>query len=91
VNAPQRRESYPETLTEGVQRSSGSYELVFAAALFAFIGLGIDRWLGLFPLFTVICSFLGFMGGVASVYFRYRLAMAEATTARMASHPRTDR
>lgn len=82
MNAPQRRESYPETLTEGVQRSSGSFELVFAAALFALIGIGLDRWLGFFPLFTVLCSLVGFMGGAASVFYRYRLAMVEASSAR---------
>lgn len=85
MNAPQRRESYPETLTEGVQRSSGSYELVFAAVIFALIGVGLDRWLGLFPLFTLACSVVGFLGGAASIFYRYRFAMAEAAAARGAA------
>lgn len=65
-----------------MQRSSGSYELVFAAVIFALIGVGLDRWLGLFPLFTVVCSVVGFLGGATSIFYRYRFAMAEATAAR---------
>ena len=71
-------------LTQSVHRSSGSFELVVGAALFALIGLLVDGWLGTTPLFTVVLAVLGFVGALVSIYYRYKQQMAEATTEREA-------
>ena len=49
MDTSQRRE-----LNEGFQRSAGSFELVFGAALFALLGLLVDNAFGLTPLFTLV-------------------------------------
>lgn len=70
-------------LTQSVERSSGSYELVLASALIALVGFGIDSWLGTLPLFTLIFAFIGFIGSSASLYFRYQAEMAKASQLRV--------
>lgn len=78
-------------LTQAVERSSGSYELVLSAVLVSLIGFGIDRWLGLLPLFTIVFAFVGFVGAGASLYYRYTEEMARENLARAeaADLPRT--
>lgn len=67
---------------EGVRRSSGSYELVFSAALMGLVGFGLDTLFGIRPVLTVILAILGAAGAVASIYFRYREAMRRETPKR---------
>lgn len=66
----------PKTpVSEGVRRSSGSYELVFSAALMGLVGFGLDTLFGIRPVLTITLAILGAAGAVASIYFRYREAM----------------
>ena len=60
------------TLGRDMQQSSGGYEMVFSGVLFSLAGLWIDKQLGLTPLFTIVLAIVGFVGGVLSVYYRYR-------------------
>ena len=61
---------------EALSRSSGSFDLTFAAVLVGLIGYGIDRWLGIVPVFTLVFSVAGFIGASASIYYRYKEQMA---------------
>ena len=73
----------PKTpVSEGVKRSSGSYELVFSAALMGLIGFGLDTLFGIRPVLTIVLAVLGATGAVASIYFRYREAMRRETRQR---------
>ena len=72
MDTSQRRE-----LNEGFQRSAGSFELVFGAALFALLGLLVDNAFGLTPLFTLVFAAMGFFGACVSLFYRYRHQMAQ--------------
>lgn len=74
MNVSQRREISQE-LTAGAVRSSGSYELVFGALLFAVVGLGIDYLLGTRPLFLTIFALFGFLATALSLYRQYQYRM----------------
>ena len=67
---------------EGINASSGSYELVFAAVILGLVGFGLDTWFGTRPLLTIILSCVGFLGAAVSIFYRYRYAMAAQTAAR---------
>ena len=60
------------TLGRDMQQSSGGYEMVFSGVLFALAGLWLDKQLGLTPILTIVLAIVGFVGGVLSVYYRYR-------------------
>lgn len=62
-------------LTQSVHHSSGSFELVLGAVLFALAGLVVDRWLGTTPWLTVILAIAGFAGATISIAARYRTTM----------------
>jgi len=66
-----------------LSQSSGSYELVLSAVVFALIGLLIDRWLGTTPIFVLVFTVAGFIGAASSLYYRYkyRIAQIDAETA----------
>lgn len=64
-------------LTQGLHRSTGSYELVLGAVIFALFGLVVDRVLGTTPWLTVAFAVFGFVGATVSIYFRYQHSMAE--------------
>ena len=72
MDASQRRE-----LTQEMGRASGSYELVVSPVLLALIGLGIDRWLGTTPWFTVSFAVLGFIGVCVKLYYTYAAEMEQ--------------
>ena len=72
-------------LTQSVHSSTGSFELVLGAVLFALIGLAIDRWLALTPVFTIAFAAFGFIGAAVSIYYRYRYAMAQEAARRTGS------
>lgn len=74
MNVSQRREISQE-LTAGAVRSSGSYELVFGALLFAGIGFGVDHLLGTRPLFLTIFALFGFLATSLSLYRQYQYRM----------------
>jgi len=42
--------------------------LVASTALFLFVGLKVDGWLGTLPVFTVLGAFVGAFGGFYSMY-----------------------
>jgi F0F1-type ATP synthase assembly protein I len=63
--------SQPE-LTRSLNRSAGSFELVFAPVLMALIGLWLDRTLDTVPLFTVGLAVFGALGAAVSMYFSYQ-------------------
>lgn len=48
-----------------------SFELVLTIVIFVLVGRLIDRWLGTTAVFTVVFTFVGFMGSLASAYYRY--------------------
>ena len=74
-------------LGRDLDSSSGGYEMVFAGVIFALVGLWLDRQLGLTPVLTIVLAVLGFAGGVAGVYYRYKrdIARIEAETAALRS------
>ncbi len=75
------------TLGQDIGNSSGGYEMVFAGVIFALFGLWLDRQLGWTPILTIVLAVLGFVGGVAGVYYRYQrdIARIEAETAALRS------
>ena len=54
-----------------------AFELVLAPAIFALIGLLIDRALGTTALFAVLLGFLGLVGAVARAYYTYAEQMRQ--------------
>ncbi len=70
-----RRQNKNEELSRGVRRSSGAYELVVAAVLMGLLGFGLDLWLGLLPILTIVLGLIGFIGASISIFYRYREAM----------------
>lgn len=72
-------------LTQGLHRSTGSYELVLGAVLFALFGLLVDRAVGTTPWLTVAFAVFGFIGAAISIYYRYQQAMAEYAELRESS------
>lgn len=67
---------------QGLVRSSGGYELVFGAALFAAMGFGIDYLVGTMPLFLTIFAIAGFLLAAYSIYIQYQLRMAAENESR---------
>lgn len=58
--------------TEDYRQSSGGYEIVFSGVLFCLFGLWLDRKVGTLPWLAVSGAVIGFVGGVANVYYRYK-------------------
>lgn len=71
-------------LTQSVHRSSGSYELVVGAVLFAIIGLVADRAMGTTPWFTISLAVVGLAAASISIYYRYKVSMDHEAAARTA-------
>jgi F0F1-type ATP synthase assembly protein I len=72
VAASQRRE-----LTQQMHNSTGSYELVLSPLLLALFGYCLDRWLGTFPVITIVFALLGLIGACIKIYFGYISEMDE--------------
>jgi F0F1-type ATP synthase assembly protein I len=64
-------------LTQSVNHSSGSYELVLGAVIFGLIGFMVDRMVDTTPVFTIIFAVVGLAGATASIYFRYTHKMRQ--------------
>jgi F0F1-type ATP synthase assembly protein I len=58
-------------LTRSLNRSAGSFELVFAPVIMALVGLWIDRTFGTMPVFTVGLAVFGAIGAGVTQYFSY--------------------
>ncbi len=58
-------------------QSHGSFELVLAPVILALIGLGLDRWLGTVPVFTIVLAVAGMVGSWAKQYYSYRTSIDE--------------
>lgn len=71
-------------LTDALNDSTGSYELVIAAAGAAGFGWLIDRAFGLFPLFTLIFAVIGFIGAGYSLWLQYQARMETVSAERTA-------
>ena len=54
---------------------SRAVELAVTPALFGGVGWLIDRWVGLYPLFTLLIGLLGVVGTFVSSWYRYDAAM----------------
>jgi F0F1-type ATP synthase assembly protein I len=52
-------------------------EMVGAPLLFGLLGFLLDRWLGWFPVLTVILSLYGLIGGMLRAYYAYIAKMAK--------------
>ena len=61
-----------------LHRSSGSFELVFGAAIAAVVGFGLDRLIGTTPLLTIVFAVAGLIGATYSIVFNYRAKMQVA-------------
>ncbi len=55
---------------------SQAFELVAAPAIFGVLGWFVDRWLGLFPLCTIVFGAVAAIGGFARAYYSYQAQMA---------------
>jgi F0F1-type ATP synthase assembly protein I len=71
VDRSQRRD-----LTQQMNHTSGSYELVLSPVILAFLAYGLDRWLGTVPVFTVIGAAVGLAGAVVKMVYGYNAEMA---------------
>lgn len=69
-------------LTTGVTHSSGSFELLAGAGLFALFGWFLDGLFGTIPLFILIGAAFGFSVSAFSLLLQYRSSMATQTQAR---------
>jgi len=69
-------------VNDGLFGAHAGFEMAFAPALFALLGLWIDSMLGTTPLLVIAFAIGGVIGAVLSVYYRYRYAMAEASRVR---------
>ncbi len=72
-------------LTEQLNSSNGSLELVLSAVLFGLLGLWIDNKVGTTPIFLLVFTFAGFAGAAVSVYYRYRHDIAQLEAQRDAA------
>ncbi len=72
-------------LTEQLNSSNGSLELVLSAVLFGLLGLWIDNKIGTTPVFLLVFTFAGFAGAAVSVYYRYRHDIAQLEAQRDAA------
>ena len=61
----------------GMNRSTGSFELVFSPLLLALIGLWIDRTFDTTPLFVILFAMMGFAGACVKLWLRYDAEMSE--------------
>jgi F0F1-type ATP synthase assembly protein I len=52
-------------------------ELVGAPLLFGLAGVLLDRWLGFFPVLTVVLGLYGLIGGALRAYYGYVAKMAQ--------------
>ncbi len=54
-----------------------AFEIALAPAIFAGFGWLIDRWLGLFPVFTIVLLAFGVVGVFIKMWFTYDAKMRE--------------
>lgn len=59
-------------LSEHLNQSAGSFELVLSAVVFGLFGLWLDGRFGIRPWLTITFTVLGFIGACASMYYRYK-------------------
>lgn len=59
-------------LSEQLNQSAGSFELVLSAVILGLGGLWIDNKIGTTPWLTILFTVLGFVGACASMYYRYK-------------------
>ena len=52
-----------------------AFELVLTPAIFGVAGFGLDRWLGLTPLLTVVLTMFALCGVCYMAWFRYDAEM----------------
>ena len=52
-----------------------AFELVLTPAIFGLVGFGLDRWLGLTPLLTILLTVWALCGVVYMTWFRYEEEM----------------
>lgn len=71
MNVSQRGEMTRE-ITTAVNHSTGSFELLCGAAIFALVGFGIDSWANTSPWFTLIFALIGFVGAAGALRLRYQ-------------------
>lgn len=62
-----------------------------STALFLFLGLLADRWLGTMPLFTILGAFVGAGAGFYSLYFHLVIEPRERERARREREEEGDR
>lgn len=72
MDVSQRRE-----LSRDLNRQSGSFELALVPLVFGGLGLLVDRWLGLFPLFTLVLLVVGAIGVAAKLWLGYDREMQQ--------------
>lgn len=63
-------------LTRSLNRSAGSFELVFAPVIMALVGLWLDRTFDTMPMFTVGLAVFGAVGAGVTQYFSYHRQLA---------------
>ncbi len=68
----QERRALNRGLGDGL---SSAIEVFVLPALFAGLGLVLDRWLGLLPLLTIVLGAFGFVGTLTTFWVRYDLQM----------------
>jgi ATP synthase protein I len=64
---PRRREPLAKSFQSIGALSAVGIAFVLAVVMGFLVGYGLDRWLGLSPLFTIVFFFLGLAAGVVNV------------------------
>lgn len=70
-------------MTTGVTHSSGSFELLAGAGLFALFGWFLDGVFNTIPVFILIGAAFGFCISAASLLIKYRLRMDSESQQRL--------
>lgn len=76
TDAPAEKSAAGHVMHEAVWRGNGGLEIVMMPALTGFLGFVLDQTVGTSPLFLITFAVLGFIGSVASQYYRYTDQMA---------------
>ena len=79
-----RKSAAGHVMHEAVWRGNGGLEVVLMPVLTGFFGWVLDDSIGTRPLFLIIFAVVGFIGSVASQYYRYTAQMAALHQARVA-------
>jgi len=84
----QERRSVQNGFGDGLAKA---FELVLTPAIFGFLGFGLDRWLGLTPLLTVLFTVWALGAVCYMTWFRYDAEMRRVEEGAVWARSRSER